>query len=409
MTKQKKSLALAKSLRLEIGTDGHIYGSISSSQGSFYISKEVLSFLCAIGNEKRSDLPEIHDQENLLQDLISAGFVVDLKSDNVKKKGPDDGFADPWIQWAMISDDVRCHAYDNAIRSYFKKNPAHTALDVGAGCGFLTAICLDSGSSKVTSIEETKIAQHIPAILKKSISSFKKEKFILENKNSFDAKVDPNTNLIVSELFGNDPFSEGVISTLKDIGKRFKSRQPTYIPKKLEVFFEIAQINGHPVQHRIEHLQKSSETQKSNFYEKFLTVSKETLDLKNVSFPIAFKKQDFTRITKPILMGSCFLNPPKEDIKKDFQKKCEVKLGSISDSNATQVGLLWFRVFLNDTVSISSHPLEKDACHHWSPIAMPFQQKLGQGQIIELKSALNDFENFLEFSLTSNGKLIAKR
>lgn len=403
MPQPNNSLKLAKALRFQIGVDGNLYASISNSQGSFFVSPEVLSFLCAIGNEKNKNLPNSKEWKQLLQELIGAGIVIDT-NENKKIAQPEDGFADGWIQWAMISDRVRCAAYENALRKHI--NTSSNVLDVGAGCGFLTAVALDSGAKKVTAIEETKSAIFISPILKK-LDPKLQNKLILENRNSFDVQVKKDVTLVVSELFGNDPFSEGVIPTLKEIATRFGNKQPQYIPEKLTCYFELAEISEHPALHRLAAFQNAKGKKPKDFFEKFLTAAKESLDLKNISFPLAMDKKNVNRISKPVVLGTTALNPPTRNVKKDFDTKQKIRIEKVSTE--TIVGLLWFRVHLTKDISISSNPLESDACEHWSPIAIAINQHIEKNDFLEIETALDDFENFLYVTLFVDKKRVGGR
>lgn len=66
---KKINLKVAKGLRLRIAEDGHVYGSISSSSGEFYIAPEVLTILSLLANFKHSlsvhDLPKLLNQTYL--------------------------------------------------------------------------------------------------------------------------------------------------------------------------------------------------------------------------------------------------------------------------------------------------------------------------------------------------------
>lgn len=423
MPKKDRSLKLAKALRFHIERDGNLYASVSSSQGSFFISPEVLSFLCSIGNEKKEfhlknisselkekysflqkKLPDLKEWQELLSELTNAGIVLN-SAQNKKDKQPEDGFADSWIQWAMISDKARCNAYEKAIRQHTNSNSI--VLDVGAGCGFLTAVAADAGAKKITSIEETQSAFFIAPILKKLGSVEKiQHKITVENRNSFDVEINKDVTLVVSELFGNDPFSEGVLPTLKEIGSRFGSKQPQYIPEKVSVYFEFAEILEHPTLHRLSAFQKQN-CESKDFSQKFLTAAHGVLDLKNISFPLPIAKNNLRRISKSVEIGSTLLNPPRKNSKKDLSR--EEKLRVDHECQNVTVGLVWFRVHLTKDITISSHPQEEDACDHWSPIAIALNRPLWKSDLIHITSSLNEFENHLHIDIFCDEKRIGGR
>ena len=91
--------------------------------------------------------------------------------------------------------------------------------------GLLSAISLHSNAKKVIAIEETNAAKYIQPILNKLNIKPDKSKFILHNKNSFDVNLNEDISLVVSELFGNDPFQEGVLPTLREIAAKLKLKR----------------------------------------------------------------------------------------------------------------------------------------------------------------------------------------
>jgi hypothetical protein len=57
---------------------------------------------------------------------------------------------------------------------------------------------------------------------------------------------------------------------------------------------------------------------------------------------------------------------------------------------------MWFRVTLTDSISISSHPQEKDAAQHWSPIAFLLPKIIEKNKDVSLKHHLNELETQME-------------
>ena len=115
-------------------------------------------------------------------------------------------------------------------------------LDVGCGSGALSWMALQNGAQHVWGIEETRVAESARKIIEHAKQN-KNQKFTLLNANSHEIEI-PNADLVVSELFGNDPFSEGVLPTLRDIAERCPS-QTQFIPQQVEVYVESIRVT-HP-------------------------------------------------------------------------------------------------------------------------------------------------------------------
>lgn len=397
---------LAKGLRFRISTDGKLYGSISHSSGEFYVAPEILTILSQIANNNEKlnikklstnlknayrnileNVPDDAECEAIINDLIASGFVV--TEQNTNRYLQDDGFGDEWIQWAMLADSKRTHAYENAILSTVNKNSI--VADIGAGSGLLTAISLKAGAKKVFAIEETQIAKKIVPILNQLKLTTNNEKLTVVNQNSFDVTLPYNITHIVSELFGNDPFQEGVIPTLRNIAQHF-TKQPIYIPQKISVYFELIDIIEHPIKHRIA---ASQQTPKNEF----LAAAKKMFSFKDIYFPLALHKNNFKRITKPMQLGQLPLNPPLIYTNKKAHPLNGSKKIKATEQGECSVGLMWFRVHLTDKVTISSHPQENDAAEHWSPMLFLIDKPIQKGTEVTVSHKLNEEETNLEINI----------
>lgn len=422
--KQKRiNLKVAKGLRLRIAEDGNIYGSISSSSGEFFIAPEVLTLLTFLANCKNSllvnDLPKLLKQnyqglqanlptneecEQLLSDLLGAGVLVSDEVQSVKHM-QNDGFGDPWAQWTMLADTPRCDAYYKALCE--KVTEKTIVLDVGSGSGLLSAISLHLKAKKVIAIEETNAAKYIQPILQNLHLDTSKNRFILHNKNSFDVTLSEDISLIVSELFGNDPFQEGVIPTLREIAQKVSNQNINYIPEKLTVFAQIIDLKQHPAKNRIQSFQ-TLKREDNNFLSHFFESALNVLDLDEISFSLPLTGNDFTLTSQAVELGASALNPPPIYSKKynPFFGKKEIH---IEKNSSTSICIIWFRVHLLKDISISSLITEKDACDHWSPIVIPLKKSLHKNDKLEIKYELNDLENFLNCKIYKQKELIGSR
>jgi 16S rRNA G966 N2-methylase RsmD len=410
MSKFLEEFSLSQALRFRIGNDGKLYGYISHSSGEFYVAPEVLSILCevAISSQKLEmknlakklgqqyknileNLPDSAECEAILNDLMASGFVI-CPQKNVSRYLQEDGFGNVWIQWAMLADAVRTKAYEKAIQNCIDKNSV--VVDVGAGTGFLTAACLKAGAQKVIAIEETKIAQKIIPLLNELKLPTQKERLTVLNKNSFDVSLPAQVTHIVSELFGNDPFQEGVIPTLRNMAKNF-SKQPVYIPQKIAVYFELIDIIDHPVRHRIKALFDDHK------HDDFLAAAKKLFHLDKISFPVELSRNSFKRVEiddgrGSIELGQMPLNPPPVYTNKKSHPLFGQKKIKVTEKASCLAALLWFRVYITDTITISSHPQEKDAAEHWSPLLFVINKSLHKNEEFTIQYGLDESETQLQ-------------
>ena len=315
------ALQVPDELRLRLRGNGEWQAYASKSAGEFYLSPEILFLLQAIQREANSSamqaipakgkpsrpsqqkasskfqadalkilkntlsaFPQISETEALIEELVDCGILhrsLAGEGNNLEATNRNllqDGFGDPWIQWAMLADTQRCHAYEEALRRAIHKQSV--VVDIGAGAGLLTALSFFLGAEHVTAIEETGASALVPKMLKGLKLPFQKPNFNLVQGNSSTANVPPETSLVVSELFGNDPFQEGVLLTLRNFGNKLSETQqkgkfekptqsakqvhaakpeqstqssqaPQYIPQSVEVFAEIRQLKGSPVFDRV--------------------------------------------------------------------------------------------------------------------------------------------------------------
>jgi len=430
---KQKTLELSKALQFKIHSDGKVYGYLSQSDGEFYIATEVLSILAYFADHKKAktsysdlnsylnknftstlkNIPTNEECEAIVNDLIDSGFLIE--SHNSKTSSHESiGFSDPWIQWAMLADHIRSKNYEKAIKHHI--NDKSVVLDIGSGTGFLSACALFYGAKKVHAIEESSVADSILPALKKTGLKDLSKKITVHSRNSFDVKLPTDITLVVSELFGNDPFEEGLLSTLTNITKRLgkKNENIRYIPSKLQVYSEIIDLLEHPIKPRVQLYQNLNQQKKTphstqNIYESFIEAITNTLDFSSVSFPIQLLKNNLQRTSKAAKLGEISLNPiscSTKTFSESFSKNNELQT---DEKTSTPLVLIWFRVTLTDQLSISSHPLENDYANHWSPIAIVLNRSLDKKITIKVESFLAPNLNAIQCKVFQKNEIIGQR
>lgn len=439
MNTQNQKIRLSRALKFRIHNDGQVYGRLSNSDHEFYFAPEIIAILSyfAQQKDKSSDeskislkkiseylhsyfkdalnkLPTEKECKAIVDDLIAAGVLL-TENFNENANNVSEGFADPWIQWAMLADSKRSLNYEHAIAE--KVSKSSVVLDVGSGTGFLAGCALHHGAKKVYAIEASSIGDHIQNCLQsmklitnKSLDPTVKprnDNFELYRQNSFDVDLTSDINLIVSELFGNDPFQEGLYPTLQNIAKRITNKKVEYIPHKLIVYGELIDLKNHYAKERIHQYQTKPN---DSFYSKWLSTVKSTLPFDSVSFPLNLTNKDFERISTSVSLGESRLDPPPLiDHKFSAQFSDETKLSIDANKIDTPVFIVWFRVFLTQDISLSSNPKESDHAAHWSPIAIALNQKIDAKSHIRVKYHLSDDNSLFECQVFDRDRLIGSR
>ena len=402
---QKKQLFPSPGLRFRF-QNNQIYAQVSKSSGEFVVNLEVLLLLLNLNQKDVSSslkknishilnhLPNEKECKNLILELKEANLISDFSEESESKI--QDGFGDPWIQWAMISDKKRCDAYEKAFALTFEMIQNSVVADIGAGLGFLSYLAFKYGAKKIYAIEETTSHKKIIPILKKCGYPKNSGELKVIGTNSANALISENIQLIVSELFGNDPFEEGVLVTLYEFSQRKESGNAKYIPQKIEIFLDVIDLKEHAVLERVQKIMNCDENI-------FLNAAKKELDFTSLSFPLHFSPSNATRNQKSISLGEIKLDPPPKNISFLGSQKI------IFQKTILPVFIAWYRVTLAPGITISSNPLEKDFCSHWSPIAIPLQSKIENNGEVEFKFSLNDDNTALKFTFVHKNKVVAAR
>ena len=351
---KRKEFHVARTLRLRLSEKGDWLASVSRSSGEFFLAAELLPLLQEIQRSRTLDdgiaqrlrrtleaaakgSPDAREIQDLVEEFHGAGLLASEGARARKDALLEDGFGDPWIQWAMLADTPRCRAYEAAVRSAV--DTKSVVVDVGAGTGLLGAFALDAGAKKVFAIEETASGRSIAPLFKVLGLPFSKPAFELFQGNSGEAPLPEDASVVVSELFGNDPFCEGVLPTLRDVGARLRvpakragvkqsssakavvEAPVRWIPQSVEVFVEIATLTGSAVKERVTALHRARLPLKqpdrattTGFLERFLLATAKHLPFNVVSFAVHLSPSDLVRQSTACSLGTVRLDPPSSPV-----------------------------------------------------------------------------------------------
>ena len=144
--------------------------------------------------------------EELTEELLGAGLltVEGLGS------GREGGFGRLEAHLPMVADAARVGPYARAIA---KQAPGLRVGEIGCGSGILSVLAAKAGALSVWAVDETDIFDLAQAV----VAANGVGDLIQLHRGDSRAQPPPEpVELLIHELFGVDPFEEGVLSTLED-------------------------------------------------------------------------------------------------------------------------------------------------------------------------------------------------
>ncbi len=134
----------------------------------------------------------------------------------------------PSVHADMVYDERRVTAYKRAIDSTVKKGDV--VVDVGAGTGLLSFLCLQAGAARVHAIERSPVVEWAKQLAEKNGFA---DRIVFHHADARSVDVGEKADVIVSELIGHVAFEEGMAETISDAKKRFLKPDGILIPGKV--------------------------------------------------------------------------------------------------------------------------------------------------------------------------------
>ena len=161
-----------------------------------------------------------------LAQMVDNRFLIEGSSYVHEKEG----FANLGMQHKMLLDRTRVLAYREAI---IRHSPNKVVLEIGCGSGVLSILAAKAGAKKVYAIEESSAIDLARELARANGVADRIEFFA---GNSMDVALPVKADVIIHELFGNDPFEENMMIYLTDARRRLLKRNGRFLPERLEVF-----------------------------------------------------------------------------------------------------------------------------------------------------------------------------
>ena len=169
-------------------------------------------------------------QTAILRSLIEIG-ALDTVEDGKQPPKAVIEYGSARIHIDMLNDKARTRAYQKAIRDLVK--PGDCVVDIGTGTGVLAMTAIQAGAAKVYALEANPatadIARH--CIRQNGFS----DGIEVVQGWSTSVELPERADLIVSEMFGNDPFDEDILSIYADAVKRFAKPGAKLIPQGFDL------------------------------------------------------------------------------------------------------------------------------------------------------------------------------
>src|SRR6185312_15458806 len=230
---------ISGSLRLEISPAGKLVLSGSPSRKPQEAQLDSIPVL--LGFAAGATPRDVFDRLKKDWEIEEAGFAEVVESMEAQElltpagegeNGPrlsERGFGSVLAHFVMLKDPVRVLSYKSAIERHAR---GKNVVEIGCGTGVLSLFAARAGASRVTAIEETRIAKVAARMFAANGCSGLVD---LRVANSRDVELDEPADLIIHELLGVDPFEENLLPYLDDARRRLLRPGGRFLPYRLEV------------------------------------------------------------------------------------------------------------------------------------------------------------------------------
>lgn len=173
-----------------------------------------------------------------LEDVLSADEVEALCADLLELGlllvegtafGVEGGFGRIDAHVPMVADQARVYAYAAAIA---REAPGRRVAELGCGSGILTTLAARAGATHVWACDETDIIEVAQRVVADNGVA---DRVTLVRGPSHDLMPPEPVDVLVHEIFGVDPFDEGVLQALADARDRWLAPGGRLLPDRLRI------------------------------------------------------------------------------------------------------------------------------------------------------------------------------
>jgi protein arginine N-methyltransferase 1 len=228
--------AVSRSLALAISRRGEFLGSVSLSREPQALQQDAIPVLLgfAAGATPRDVFDKLRQEweveeegfAEVVASLIAQSFLTPQGA--AAPALAEGGFASVYSHHVMLRDSVRVQAYRSAI---LRQCAGKRVVEIGCGTGILSIFAAQAGATRVTAIEESRIAD---LAVKMFAANGVADRIELKLGNSRDVAIGEPADVVVHEILGSDPFSESILPVIAD-ARRFLAPGGRFLPYRLEV------------------------------------------------------------------------------------------------------------------------------------------------------------------------------
>ena len=165
--------------------------------------------------------------------LIETGILVPSESKNLQiPENLGGNFSGAEIHIRMLNDTARTLFYQCIIKQSVK--PSDIVVEIGTGTGVLTASIAKTACKHVYSIEKNE------NLARKSEQLFADnnvaDKITLITGDSKTISLPTKADVLVSEIIGNDPLAEDLLTTIADAKNRLLNENARILPEKINLY-----------------------------------------------------------------------------------------------------------------------------------------------------------------------------
>ncbi len=303
--------------------------------------------------------------------LVQAGILVEPDSRDVLFPSHSGSFSSPDIHIRMLNDQVRTLAYQQALREVVR--PGDVVVDVGTGTGVLAASAALAGARQVYAVERT---GNMPKLAREFFRANGLDgRITLIEGDSTGVQLPEPADVMVSEIIGNDPLAEGIVSTTADARRRLLASKARIIPSVLRLYALPLTAPDALYQQAV-----FTVDQAENWRNRYgLDFSGFVADCSARTFTTTVntaRVKAWPRLAAPILLESIDLAEATVEaieVTREFAVEASGQINCI---------VLYFEAQLSPAVCLSVHPDHADAANSWASWAwlpgQPLAVRAGQ-------------------------------
>ncbi len=237
----------------QLGADGAFTGQVSVSAAPVRgLSADHLRVFAACAQprsaaELAAELDDLLDPADTAQ-IADALLLAGLLRVHGLPSGVGSGFADLHAQLPMVADLPRMRAYADAIR---RAAPGRAVAELGCGAGLLSLVAARAGARSVWSVEEADVIELAAEIVADNGAA---GRLRLQRGDARELDPPEPVEVLIHELFGVDPFDEGLLQTLGAVRDRWLAPGGRLLPHAFSVHAQLVALPAPGVGPRLDAL-----------------------------------------------------------------------------------------------------------------------------------------------------------